>query len=492
MAISKKAYAKKFGDALVENPRKFLRGHKIKSSAWKLFTPEVGGGAMLAELMYMAHSLTGAKKGPMALKRADNFMIRTYKTEGLLIDSLVDDVDEFVSGLSEKDAEQFEDTENIHVIGYFPAFAKGDPVQRLKLSVLLRNGYKGKFGKGEFVVVFFGNSAIRTTELTFAKAKAKVNAKKVAKTMSPAKVKARLKTKSAKVIGKIDKKVAGLSAEAQLLSAEMQEFAALGADFGLEGDFSTSDLNNALLTNDYANEELLSGMSETEKGVWSVIKKEMKKNPKSRMVKSLVKSAGSEAITALYNDSLVSSDDKVTGRTKAMKAKVVGLNKRNKMLAVKMEELAELRGEAVDAGDKREAFRIGKNIAAAKHAIKKNTNVIKKLKTKLGVHKNLGKSGVSYEAKAEMLSKVNAEVEKLTAMGATERQALAGALKKIDVDSVTKEELGNNIQQAIQEGVPAQIATQQAFQEVPFQQISDDFVDVEGGSDLDDIVMDWL
>ena len=490
MAISKKAYAKKFGDALVENPRKFLRGHKIKSSAWKLFTPEVGGGAMLAELMYMGHSLVGAKKGPMALKKADNFLIRTYKTEGMLTDSLVDDVEEFVSGLSEKDAEEFEDNENIHVIGYYPQYAAGDPVTRLKLSVLLRNGYKGKFGKGEFVVIFFGNSALRTSELTFAKAKAKVNKKKVVRVTSPAKIKAKLKKKAGRKIGKIDADIAGLTGDAALMGAEMQQFNSIGKSFGLADGFTTSDLNSALMTNDYANEELMSGMTETEIGIWNVIKKEAKKNPKSSVIRSLIKGANSPALTALYKDTYVSSANKVGARSSEIKSKIRAINTRTRALKEKVVTLTAARSEAVDSGDRELAFKIGKQISAANFAIRKNANNVKTLKAKAGVHSSLGKSGVSYDDRAEMLAATNAEIEKLKALGASERQALGAALNKLSIDSASKAQLTANASEAVSQGVPAAIAAQQAFQEVSFQQRGDD--EAPDGDDLDDVVMNWL
>ena len=489
MGMSKKQFAKRFGPALAENPRKYLRGHKIKASGWKLFTPDVAEGGVLTQLMYVAHSLKKATKGAAALRKADNFLIHYYKTEGVLIDTLADDITEFVDGLPEKDQETFSDNDNIYVIGYYPNTEK--KVTPLKLSVLLRNGYKGKFGRGEFVVVMWGDSAIRTSELRLADMKSKVNARKAQKLMTPAKIKARLKKKAQKVIKRLNKQIGKLSMQEELLNAEMQEFNTIAAELGLKGRYSDKRIAKMLSEPGFSVSEAEKALKPKEKQMWAIIKSELrKKGKRSSTAKKLAQVAGKN-VQALYDAYVNGVKGNVSvERQKQIRKQIKVLRDRNKKLQADIDALMTAREVETD---KAKRFKIGKNISAKAFTMRKNNAKIKQLRAKLGVHKSLTGDGTfDYKGKSTRIKEVKARIDELKAMGASERQALAKALAEVDMPN--KQQVVAEAQQAVAEGLPAQYAAQQAIQKVQQQTVSQQNIgdDDNFNDDISDVIEEWI
>lgn len=470
MAISKRKYVEKYGGDFMANPRKFLTGHKIQSKHRNLFTTAVGYGGVLVELMYMAHVLKKAAQGGKALKKADNFLIRTYHTEGELIDNIGDHSAEFVMGLSPQDAEQFENAENIHVIGYYPNFEGGDPVQALKLNTLLRNGYTGKFGKGQFVVIMFGNSAIRTQEIKVAKTKAKVNARKAKRVTSPNVLKARLRKKVKGQIATINRKLAGKKVDAQLLTAEMQEFNQIARQFGLQGSYeeNASALKMRLNRFDKSNSALVNKMSDSDKLIWSMVQDQLKAGNR-RAATRMIKKANSPILTKMYKGDALSSADALGTRTKRLKEQGKRIREQVKSLRDRIGNWEIDRSDAANKGNKAEAFRIGKNIASAKHRIGKLNGQLRTLKSRLGVVATVGSgdfNASTIKSKAEILADVNAEMQELAALGMSAKETLTAGIAKIDADAATKQAIRDAAEAEMEAGTPVQLATQQAIQQV--------------------------
>jgi len=463
MGVSKKKFVEKYGVDFAASPKKFLRGHKIQSSQWSLFTDEVNGPAMQTQLLYLAHALKGATKGPMALKKAKNLCIFTYKTEGQLVDNLNDNIQSFIEGLDDADVNEFENDENIHVIGFYPN--QPTSVVTLKLSVLLRNGYKGKFGRGQFVVVMFGNSAIRTQELKLAQAKAKVNARKVKKVKSPAVVKAALKKVANKKLATNARRLQKATSNRELLALQMQEFEEIASEFGASDG---AGLKRKFKSYDKANQKVLGNMTAQEELIYDEILVALKAGNKRRANK-LINGANSPAINLLMSDKVNSTADFLDDRVAKMKSVAKAKVKAVKNLRSKIAEFEAAREVANAEGNATESRRLGKNIASAKLRIKKYNAAIKATKVKLGMTKTIASGDfnkATFTSKSELMATVDAEVAELTATGMSIEESLAEALAKVNIPQKAKQQI---IQQAVitaEEGLPVQIAAQQAIQAV--------------------------
>ncbi len=486
MGMSKRKYAEKFVAAFAKNPKRYLAGHKVQTKHKALLEEYPD---LLTTFLYIASTLKGFAKGPGALKKADNLLITSYHTEGQVIDNLVDDVNTFVEGLSDEDVETFENNENIHIIGVYPN--QNSPVQVLKLSTLLKNGYKGKFGRGHFFTVMFGNSAIRTQELKLAQKKAKVNARKAKKAASPNVIKARLKRKSAKKIADFEAKAQRLAGKSALLNAEMQEFNQIASQFGLDGSYqqNASAIRMKMANMDRTSEALVNNMTDSEVLIWNMVQDQLKAGNK-RTATTMVKKANSKAITALYKNEVKSSSDVLGARGAKLKAQGKQIRATVKKLRARIVEREELREEAKISGDLAEYKRIGKNIAADKHRIGKYNTQLREIKARLGMVDSLASKEATAKAlksKAVLAAEVQAEIADLVAMGASERQALNLALQNIDADDSLKQQIKNAAEQEIQQGIPVQVAAQQAVQ-----QLASDNVESDDDAALKDTIEKWI
>lgn len=246
--MTRKEFVLQVTEQLKANPAAVLRGHGIKPA---LIGQIAERDDILAKLVLTAYSTVYAKLGPKALRKKPNFTIKAYKNFPTFNLQGRDDVETFVNGLPDKDLENFNIDDNSLVILALPSNT-GDVENTveenittgkstlLKFSSSVKKEYK--VAGGFYVVIMWGDSAIRSAEQIKAEAKAKSNARKVKVAKTPAKIKAELKKKAVKELDKLKKTRKALQAQKARLTNQLQEIETYGQQLGLGKGRTAADI----------------------------------------------------------------------------------------------------------------------------------------------------------------------------------------------------------------------------------------------------------
>lgn len=481
--MTRKEYVVAVTEQVVANPRSVLAGHGIQAAVLKeiAIRPDVIG--KLAAFTYMTNNF---KKGAKGLKKTENFKISGYKNFAEFNQKARTDVESFMSGLSDADADAFVNNDNIVTLLILPDtktdnmeadIASGKSVA-LKFDTSVKKEYKVQ--GGVYVTIMFGNSLIRSVEESKAVSKATANVKIVErKTGSLSKVKASIVAKAKAKALRIAETGAALGAKANALGAELQQFAALGAEFGITTQ-NPKDVLAAMKRYTNETKKFLNSLNAAEKLVYQEVMRKMKKGD-FKTANAMLKALGNETLTSIVKSgNVTSADQKVELRKKAIRAEI------RKLMTFNEGKLAKLEA-AVGARAK----------AQIRWEMKQVIAKIDALKAKLNVYKDLSVGAI--KNKADLLSKTNTLIAENIAKGATVQEALNAAIAKLPTTPQLKQQVKQQVIQQIANGTPTNLAVQQAVQQIPAAQLqiqqlpsaqqllaTDDTVDVFGTDGVDD------
>lgn len=466
--MTRKEFVLTVVDQLKENPRQVLAGHGISAAVLQTIVnrPDVMG--KLATILY---SLNGAKKGAAGLKKAANFRIFGYRTFGELNGKGREDIEGFIGGLPAEDAATFTNSDNIITILLLPdTVDNGDDVTAasiisgksvgLTFDSAVRKEYK--VSGGMYLVIAFGDSAIRTTELAAAKRTEKTNKRKQIK-RTPAKIAAELKAKARKKLAALDAKRAALQATKMATQKQLQQYAAIGSQFGVKGGNPISvkggmnKYDASVAADMEAVKAEVAALDPVDKKSFNLAVTYMKSG-KTKMARMLMRELQNPILENFVMNGAKApqtSDKLIDARKKAIKDQIKALTIKNESLMVDL-SLAPTPNLKL----------------SIKSSISRNNSKIKELRAKLGTYKNM--SVTAMRNKAAMLKQVNADIEANIAAGESINEALNAALENLAAKPEQKQIIKQQVIQQVANGTPMQFAVQQAvqdnIQEVPAMQ----------------------
>lgn len=451
--MTRKEFVLNIVEELKNNPRAVLAGHRIPAAVLQKITDREDVMAKLATVLY---STRYAKKGAKGLKKASNFKISGYKNFAEFNMKAREDVEVFIAGLSEKDQQTFQNKENILTILMLPDDKKsgeetieseivaGKSVA-LTFDSAVRKEYR--IPGGVYITVMMGDSVARPAEEKAAARKEKINKKKQSR-RTPAKVKAELKSKAKKKLAMLDKKRAELQQEAFRAQKELQQFGAIGQQFGVRGGNPISVVG-AMNKYDKMGSQMaanVAALNPEEKKLYDLATKYWKAGKKS-LANSIFKELGKPALAEYAKSSAPTTASKVvTARRNAIKNQLRQLTAKNEQLLLDLE--------------------LAPNINMKKSVrsmISKNNAKIRELRAKLGTYKNISVTGM--RNKAAMLKETHAAIEDNIASGMNIRAALNSAIDALDAKAAQKTIIKQQVIQEVANGTPMQFAVQQAIQQ---------------------------
>ena len=400
MGLSRKEFVLKVTDALKENPKGVLRGHGLPPMMLNLL---VSREDVIGKIAMVAYSTIFAPKGVKSLMKKPNFRIFSYRNFATFNSQAREDVETFMSGLSEEDQAKFVNKENIVTIMALPdnTESTGDTGQDIALgkSVMLpfdsavRKEYK--IQGGIYFLVMFGDSAIRKTEARIAETKATVNEKKVKVVTNPARLKAKLVKKAKAKMAEISGRVKRLETKRNIVGAQLAEVGTYARQLGLSAQATPGQITAA----------------------------ERDFNRRT--------TAGSSALK--------------TARIDVHQREINTIRMKNRVLTKKIDEALTPKAKA-----------------DLRFALRKNLQRIDQLKAKIGIYEDFSARAIA--SKAKLLAQLNAEIQANLDEGQTVSQALAAALETLPVTQQVKQQLNQQVLAEVADGVDLQIAAQSAAQ----------------------------
>lgn len=438
--MTKKEFVLQVVQQMLDNPRRVLAGHGIQAAVLQTIVkrPDVMG--KLASILW---TLKYAKKGATGLKKAKNFQIKGYKNFPQMNMQAREDIEAFIAGLDEADQTSFNNAGNVITILMLPdtkqfvVGEEGDDVVEavatgasvlVKFDMAVRKEYK--IPGGMYLVVMFGDSAVRPAEAQAAKRERRRNEAIQNRTKKIAAIRKRLKEKKNARLEVLKKKQARLEATA----------------YNLENEIQQDEYRKGLENKQWAYYNILAAAEEAGDERAVEAKRLMNsENPSLRKAGfALLKEINPKL--AKWDPAKFTNIDK--DRKKAMRDEIKRLMQRNELLFNSL---------ATEPATRR---------ASIRSMISKNNSKIKSLRARLGTYK----SNISAADKAALLRKVHSDIESAIAEGATVTQAYNQAIAKLNATPQQKQIVKQQIVQQIADGVPPQYAVQQAIQQLPAQQ----------------------
>ena len=477
--MTRKEYVLTVVEQMKENPRAVLAGHGIQAAVLQQI---VSRPDIMAKLAVFAYSTKNIKKGAAGLKKAPNLKITGYKNFADFNVNAREDVETFIGGLQAEDAASFKNSENILTIlmlpdstatqfGETPAEDVNMIISGKSVALTFDSAVRKEFKipGGIYLTIMFGDSIIRPAEEQIAERKEKVNkAKQVKRT--PAKIINELKAKAKKKLNALDSKRKELEAGAYSLTKELEQFANIGAELGVNSKLPSHIIGGINKANKVATEKAavvkaeIDTLSAEDKKVLALALKYAKAG-KMSLVKQLLKELNNPTITDYVINGLPKSgNEMVDSRKKGIIAQIKALVAKNEQLLVDL-------SLAPTENMKR----------SVQSSISRNNSKIKELRAALGTYKNISVSGMV--KKAQMLKETNAAIQANIAAGATIDEALNAAITKLEASPAQKQIIKQQVIEQVANGTPMQYAVQQAIQdnvEEPVQQqILSDNTDIQ-------------
>lgn len=510
--MSKTQFAKIVtADVLERGARKCFAGHGIKAAVIQ----ELANRPDVIARLAVALSVTKmANKGASGFKKTANFSILSYKNFGDFANTGAEDLESFISTLSPEDQASFSNDTNAVVIfftknksnGFVPGEEGDDVVEEIvtgasetlpfEKAVTIKNS----IGNGMYLVVAFGNSAVRPSDEKIAMtSRAKIN-KADKERKNAATIKNKLKRRVAKARADVR---ANKNAYEQLLNsqrqlnAQMQQRALLN---DLAGDMETYQAQNA---------QFVKRLNNADRAILGKARK-MEAAGNTEKAKMLINTMDNPTMgmRVLYGT------DAPIGMQMAVDKRYKELSKKERVLKNSIELLRE-RYTAVEAtGDTKKMRSIKsmistksselKRVSAMKNRYKNSTfesndALAEKLKALLDKKAQLEidlalaplEAPQKVNSVRSMLSKVNSEIKRLNdrvnannltpqqrmqnlraemdaniAAGATMKQALNAALSQLEATAQQKAQIRQQVAEMVAQGVPGQFAAMQAQQNV--------------------------
>lgn len=467
-------------DEMRTNARAVLAGHGIAAAVLQevIVRPDIAG--YLGGILY---SMAAAKKGATGLKKAPNFRIFGYKNSGSFLVNCREDIETFVSGLNPDDAAKFTNQDNTVVV-YVDKQAIVDPATPtedvicsgarvgMTFESAIKKETKG-LGGGMYLVIMWGDSALRKSEAATAERAAAKNEAKQAK-RNPAKLKAELIKKKKAALGKINDARTALQQKAARTARQLQQYDRFGSQLGAKpgsirstmGKIGAMDARSG--NQRAAVQNAMAMLTPAENKLVAMARKFMAKGD-MRTAKSMVKDLDPTVANAVLNGT-GGGDPVVAAKRKQIKAKIAQLDARAEQLILDL---------ALAPADKK---------VSIKSMISKNNAAIKQLRDSLGTYKNM--SITAYNKKAAILAETNAKIQTLLTRGANISQAINKAISEINATPAEKTLIKQQVAQAVAAGIPGQYAVQQSIQDniVADDSFLGDNDDLDGADDLDSLI----
>lgn len=470
--MTRKEFVLNVVEEMGTNPRAVLAGHGIAPAVLQeiLERPDI-----MSKLATVLYSTKYAKKGAKGLKKQSNFKITGYKNFPDFNLKAREDVENFIGGLDANDAASFTNANNILTILMLPQEKADEDLNdeakiytgksvALTFDSSVRKEYK--VPGGIYLTVMMGDSVARPAEEKAAKRKSRVNKKKQNK-RTPAKIRMELKSKANKKLAVIKNKTKALEEKATNTALEMQQFAAIGDEFGASAK-TPSKVFGAINKHDATVKEMkaiVAGLDSEQKAAYKYAMKAAAAGDKKRM---------NMWLKELENEDLVNyiKGGAVGDSKSILKARKAELNSQLEQLAERNQALLEQLETETDPKKK----------LSIRSMISKNGAKTKQIRAKLGTYKNLSFAGVN--KKAAMLKEVHEKIEENIAMGETITNALDDALMALDAKEGEKKVIKEQIMQQVADGMPMQYATQQAIQD----NLSGESTTLSGNKEIKDLV----
>lgn len=453
--MTRKDFMLEVTEVLAQNPRGILQGHGIAPTVLKQISarPDIMG--KLAAFLY---STKYAKKGAVGLKKQKNFKISGYKNFAEFNLKGRQDVEKFMSSLDPKDADTFQNNENILVLVALPDTQSGDLESDMVSGKSIVTKFDTAIKKeqksigGFYITIMWGNSAIRPAEEKLAKAKAKVNAVKVEKSQGTvAKIKRKLTSKERKVASKaanLQRTNRKLAHKAQVANAHLDELSSLGKRFVGAQTTNVTDIKRGMNSYNTATKRVLSKLTPEEKSAYERASKLMKSGD-SRKAKGILRTLGNEDVTNIVlNGNLTDSKSVLSARRKELRTQISKLNDKAARLVDKKNNATSARARA-----------------QANFDLKKTQEQIKILNARIKTTSDI--SGKTKQSKVGLIKKINQAIATNLELGKSFRESLNNVMAKVPVSEQVKQQIKQQVIETVANGGAAQFAVQQAVQQIP-------------------------
>lgn len=460
--MTRKEFTSKVTEQIMAAPRASLAGNGISAPVLKAISTRPDIMSKIATFLW---STVYFQKGAKGLKRSVNMQIKGYRNFNELNKKAREDVDAFVSGLTPEDAEKFNNEDNIITILALPEVtdpnlsteeaAKTGKSVALPFMRAVRQEYK--IPGGMYVVIMYGDSAIRPVEGKKAEMKATVNKKKTEK-RKPARIKAELQRKAKARLDRVNAYRQKLQATAARTELELNQITNFGKSLGLDVDDPRSAFL-AMKEFDKANKATLRSLSKDEKEMYADAVALMKKG-NVKGAKAILKEIDNPAIRQL-----------VLGKTPESTevAKLAQLKKYRAMLKQLNAKNTELLGKIETATAAKDMV----HVYEYRRMIKRNKAKAEQLKARIDALKDMSLSSI--RDKRRLLAQTHAAIEAALAKGDSITEALNNAIDSLEpvTTPVEREQIKQEVISQVAQQVPMQYAVQQAIQNLPAQQKSD-------------------
>lgn len=448
--MTKKEFVAQVVEQILKNPRKVLAGHGISATVLQqiIKRPDVMG--RLAAILW---TLKTAKRGALGLKKTNLFQIKGYKNFPEMNVKAREDIENFVGGLSDADAEKFNNAGNVITVLLLPEKPAADQEVMdqvvggksvlVNFDTAVRKEYK--IPGGMYLVVMVADSAVRPAEEKTAKRQKKQN-ERANKRRTPARLKAELKKKAQAKLALLKKKRDALDAQAYNLGVEAQQSQYLQNQFGEDILAGIDNMDADAAAAQQVRKNTLAGLRGKDKTAYTMGMALLKKGKKAA-AKEVFSTMKNPDVVDVLNAQITSGTDKVNARKAALRKELRKYVQRGDQLLLDLSMAPENKKLSV------------------RSMISKNNAMIKKLRAQLGTYKNLSAAGRAN--KAAMLAKVNADIEANIAEGATISQALNAAIAELNAKPQQKQVIKQQVMQQVADGMPIQYAVQQAVQQMP-------------------------
>ncbi len=458
---------------LSANPRKVLAGHGISGVMLQKIMKRLDVMKYLCNTLYY---LKTAKRGAVGLKKSNLFQIKAYKNFAELNTKARLDVEKFMAGLKGKDAEDFNNKDNITTIVFDTAVKmvagpEGDDVVEqmmnasdfLKFDTAVRKEYK--LPGVSYVVIMVAPSAIRPAEEKLAARKEKRNKTRNAREEKIAKTRSRLKKRARAALARNKAALASLKDKEFGLSMENAQYDYLTSKTGADNLWAGIEAMNAKSAAaaakklDTADGKLL---------VTAYRLKEQGDEESARLIMSKIKNR--RKLEAVLNGAAPAAGNEMIAARRKELAKTI----RN--ISAKLEQLE------IDY-----AIAPAQKKLSVKSMISKYKKQLRELQARMKFYANSNKTAMN--GKAQQLAQVRAAIEANIEEGNTISASLNAALAQLEATPAQQRAIKQQIVQQVADGTPMQFAVQQAIQDADLDVVEDE-IDLEG-DDLDNGTVDF-
>jgi hypothetical protein len=441
--MTKKSFVEKSLEEFASNPRSAVKGNKLPGVVTQTIAERPDVQAKLSTLLF---SLNSASSGIKGLNKSKNFEIFGYRSYGEFIMKSREDIENFISGLSEADQGEFTNRGNTLVIAALPDTNKVEDVSEqvtsgasvaFNFEVAVKDQTKLN---AAYILCMWGDSAVRSGRL-----------KASAPEKSSSEITSELNKKAKNKLNALKNQRTKLMGEANKLSNQMSQIAQLNNIFGDDVTAGISAMDSASSEFFADLKAALKASSVKNKTIAKEYLENFKAKGKSKEGKALlgiINRTDPTLAELLLREQPTKSIDILNKRKSDLKKQITALRTKGVSLLTNVES-------AVDS----------KTRARAKWNLKQNNDKIASLRAKLGTYTDLTPQAIS--KKAELMKDLSTKIEANINKGLSITQALQASLSKVNATTAEKQVIAQQTLAKIQQGMPAQFAVQSAVQELP-------------------------